>query len=187
MILLSRVAELLGEEEIDFVVIGASAMAVYGVSRSTYDVDLMTIDAQALQAATWAVLESEGIEVDLRYGDVQDPLRGVVRFEAREQRPVDLIVGHGGWQAGIFDRAGWAVFEGVELPVVGLVDLILLKIYAGGPQDLWDISEPGERCFGEAPGRPSKNLVQGRRGPTLTGILCQALARAYGGHGPISV
>lgn len=141
MILLSRVAELLGEEEIDFVVIGASAMAVYGVSRSTYDVDLMTIDAQALQAATWAVLESEGIEVDLRYGDVQDPLRGVVRFEAREQRPVDLIVGHGGWQAGIFDRAGWAVFEGVELPVVGLVDLILLKIYAGGPQDLWDIRQ----------------------------------------------
>jgi len=141
MMLLSRVAELLFEEKIDFVVIGASAMAVYGVSRSTYDVDLMTIDTQALDAATWAVLGSEGIEVDLRYGDVQDPLRGVVRFEAREQRPVDLIVGHGGWQARIFDHAGRAVFEGVELPVVGLVDLILLKIYAGGPQDLWDIRQ----------------------------------------------
>ena len=141
MMLLSRVADLLFEAKIDFVVIGATAMAVYGVSRSTYDVDLMTIDTQALNAATWAVLESEGIEVDLRYGDVQDPLRGVVRFEAREQRPVDLIVGHGGWQTRIFDHAGRAVFEGVELPVVGQVDLILLKIYAGGPQDLWDIRQ----------------------------------------------
>jgi hypothetical protein len=141
MMLLSRVAELLFETKIDFVVIGASAMAVYGVSRSTYDFDLMTIDPQALHAATWAVLENEGIEVDLRYGDVQDPLRGVVRLEAREQRPVDLIVGHGGWQTRIFEHAGRAVFEGVELPVVGQVDLILLKIYAGGPQDLWDVRQ----------------------------------------------
>lgn len=141
VMLLARVAELLFEEKIEFVVIGASAMAVYGVSRSTHDVDLMTIDARALKAATWTVLESEGIEIDLKYGDIQDPLRGVVRFEAQNQRPVDLIVGHGGWQAGIFDHVGRAVFEGVELPVVGQVNLILLKIYAGGPQDLWDIRQ----------------------------------------------
>ncbi len=139
--LLERVADVLSEARIDIVVIGASAMAVHGVSRSTFDVDLMTIDATALRTSIWTVLENEGVDVDVRFGDIQDPLRGVVRFESPGQRPVDLIVGHGGWQAGIFDHAGQAVFEGVELPVVGQVDLVLLKLFAGGPQDLWDIRQ----------------------------------------------
>ena len=141
MKLLARVAEVLSDAKIDVVVIGASAMAVYGVSRSTVDVDLMTIDTKALRSSVWTGLESEGVDIDLRFGDIQDPLRGVVRFEVEGQRPVDLIVGHGGWQADILNQAEPAIFEGVELPVVGKVDLILLKLFAGGPQDLWDIRQ----------------------------------------------
>jgi hypothetical protein len=31
--------------------------------------------------------------------------------------------------------------EGVAVPVVTATDLILLKLYAGGPQDAWDIEQ----------------------------------------------
>ncbi len=139
--LLPRVVEILSNEHIAYVVIGASAMATHGVSRSTIDIDLMTLDYRVLKTALWSSLISDGFDVEVRQGDADDPLRGVVRFESPGQRPVDLIVGHGGWQATIFEHPESAVFEGLELPVVGKVDLILLKLYAGGPQDLWDIRQ----------------------------------------------
>jgi len=141
MRLLFKVAEVLEEAGIDFVVIGASAMAVHGVSRSTLDVDLLTIDHRALQQETWESLVEEKAEVIVRFGGVQDPLRGAVQIESAAQRPVDLIVGHGGWQAGIFVRAIRGTVGGIDLPVADRMDLILLKLYAGGHQDLWDIQQ----------------------------------------------
>ncbi len=139
--LLPRVVEVLSNEHISFVVIGASAMAAHGVSRSTIDIDLMTLDPRVLKVAMWSDLISQGFDIEIRHGDADDPLRGVVRFESPGQRPVDLIVSHGGWQARVIESPETAIFEGLELPVVGKVDLILLKLYAGGPQDLWDISQ----------------------------------------------
>lgn len=141
MQLLARVAEVLNKAEIDFAVIGASAMAVYGVSRSTLDVVLLSIDQRALKQETWTSLIEEKLGVNVRYGDVQDPLRGVVQIESAAQRPIDLIVGHGGWQEGIFVRAVLGTVGGIELPVADKADLILLKLFAGGPQDLWDIHQ----------------------------------------------
>ncbi len=58
MELLSRVAETLEEAGIAFAVIGASAMAVYGVSRSTLDIDLITIDERVLRSSTWERLKA---------------------------------------------------------------------------------------------------------------------------------
>jgi hypothetical protein len=141
MELLSRVAEILEEAEVAYAVIGASAMAVYGVSRSTLDIDLITIDERVLRSSTWAKLKAEGIDVTLNFGDASDPLRGMVRFEADGNRPVDLIVGLGGWQTQIFERSVIARFGDRKLPVADKLDLVLLKLYAGGPQDLWDISQ----------------------------------------------
>jgi hypothetical protein len=31
--------------------------------------------------------------------------------------------------------------EGVRVPIASRLDLILLKLFAGGPQDLWDIEQ----------------------------------------------
>ncbi|MCP4899440.1 MAG: hypothetical protein GY906_20945 [bacterium] len=141
MQLLAKVVEVLKEHEIDFVVIGASAMAVHGVSRSTLDIDLLTIDQRALRKGIWASLIGEKAEVIVRFGDVQDPLRDVVQIESAAQRPIDLVVGHGGWQTEIFPRAVRGVVGGVKVPIAEKMDLILLKLYAGGQQDLWDIQQ----------------------------------------------
>ena len=141
MNLLKKVAATLKEADIAFVVIGAAAMAVHGVSRSTLDIDLLAIDGRVLQSQTWTPLSHQSISLEIRFGDVQDPLRGVVRFEADGQRPIDLIVGCGGWQTIILSRPAKGFVGGIELPVAGKPDLVLLKLYAGGPQDLWDIRQ----------------------------------------------
>lgn len=121
--------------------IGAVAMAVHGVSRSTRDLDIFTISADVLKPATWEPLQPAGVEVQIERGDAQDPLAGVARLRAPREHPIDVIVGKSPWQGGMLRRSRVAVVDGVDVPVATLADLIALKLYAGGPQDAWDIEQ----------------------------------------------
>jgi hypothetical protein len=122
-------------------VIGAAALAVHGVTRSTRDLDLFSLAPECLERATWEPLERGGIAVQTRPADPDDPLAGVVRLSAAGEYPVDLIVGRSRWQEGITGRARPATIGGVELPVAARPDLVLLKLYAGGLQDAWDVEQ----------------------------------------------
>jgi hypothetical protein len=136
MLLLARVVDLLSSGRIPHALIGAAALAVRGIARSTLDIDLLTTDTRVLQDSWWAALDNA--TVDVRRGEADDPLAGVVRIEAPAERPVDVIVGRHAWQARAVARADRTA--GIP-PVVTALDLILLKLYAGGTQDLWDVRE----------------------------------------------
>lgn len=116
-------------------------MAVHGVSRSTHDIDLLVVDADCLQRETWEDLEGEGIVVTVRRGDADDPLAGVVRLAGPGRDVLDVIVGLSSWQAETLARAVEREIDGVRVPVAAAADLVLLKLYAGGPQDAWDIEQ----------------------------------------------
>lgn len=141
MSLLELVVGNLKSSQISFGAIGAAALAHHGVSRATHDVDLLSMDARTLDTSTWSSLKDVGVEVEIRRGDVDDPLAGVVRFRRVDERPVDLIVGKRDWILSMLDRTEPGEVGGVPLAVVRAADLILLKLYAGGPQDAWDIAE----------------------------------------------
>lgn len=133
---------------IAFALIGAAAMAVHGVSRATRDLDLLVTFTGCLDPATWTTLEREGLLVSIRHGDADDPLVGAVRVTAPGEAPVDLVVGRAGWQAAAIEHATTRTIDGLAVPVVTATDLILLKLYAGGPQDAWDVEQllaSGER------------------------------------------
>lgn len=115
-------------------------MAVRGVARGTRDLDLLTVAAECLQPLTWSALPAS-ITTHIQRGDAQDPLAGIVRFTTEGLTPVDLVVGKSAWQRGILDRAEMLEVDGVVVPVATVADLILLKLYAGGPQDAWDIAQ----------------------------------------------
>ena len=138
MTLLDRVSVLLDERAIPHALIGAAALAAAGVSRSTYDLDLLTGDARVLLPETWRRLQDAAVSVEIRRGDDEDPLGGVIRLEHADERPVDVILAKHAWQTRAVDRAR-------RLPsgpaIVSPADLVLLKLYAGGTQDLWDIRE----------------------------------------------
>jgi hypothetical protein len=139
--LLARVTTVLRERHIPFALVGAAALAVHGVSRSTRDLDLLAVARQCLDPTTWSALEAEGLTVTVRAGDATDPLGGVVRFAGAGSSPVDLVVGRSPWQVGVIERAASAAIEGVTVPVARPADLVLLKLYAGGAQDAWDIDQ----------------------------------------------
>ncbi len=114
-------------------------MAVHGVGRSTLDIDLLTTDASVLESGFWRAKLAPGIQADVRRGAADDPLAGVVRFTAPDESPVDLVVGRLEWQAVIVRQAPRMSLGEVTLPVASAADLILLKLYAGGAQDAWDV------------------------------------------------
>lgn len=149
MNLLAAVHGALERHGIAHAVIGAAAMAVHGVVRSTVDLDLLTVDPGCLEPDLWQELSLQGTRVDIRRGDADDPLVGVVRLKTEGARDVDLVVGRGAWQRDILLRAQRALVSGVELPVATAADLVLLKLYAAGPQDCWDVEQllaAGERA-----------------------------------------
>ena len=105
MTLLDRVSALFDERAIPHGLIGAAALAAAGVSRSTHDLDLLTGDSRVLLSETWQGLRELGVSVDIRRGDEEDPLGGVVRLEQTGERPVDVILAKHGWQTRIVERA----------------------------------------------------------------------------------
>ena len=157
MSLVERVAAILHRAGARYAVIGAAAMAVHGVGRSTRDIDLLTLSAEWIDAGRWTPLSDAGVEVSVARGDADDPIAGVLRFDQAGERPVNLVVGRYQWQERLLERAEPAGYGGTRLPTALARDLVLLKLFAGGSQDAWDIEQllagpDGERLIAEITG-----------------------------------
>ena len=131
-----RVLEILDGLGVEYAVVGAVAVAARGAVRSTLDFDLLTTDTRVLQPAHWAKLRN--IDVDVRKGDFDDPLAGVVRIGSKPEQ-IDIVVGKWKWEQRVIERAEIANVQGTMLRVPLTSDLILLKLAAGGPIDQQDI------------------------------------------------
>ena len=149
MSLLGAVVERLRTGGVRFVLIGAGAMAAHGVTRGTRDLDLLVVDRQCLERRFWDALGVPDVSLSIRSGDAADPLGGVVRLSLGDEA-IDVIVGKTAWQARVFDGAVILEIDRIAVPVAGRLDLILLKLYAGGPQDAWDIAQLLSAAVGDA-------------------------------------
>jgi hypothetical protein len=137
MSLLEEISSILEAAGIRHALIGAVALSAYGVNRASVDLDLFAADAACLRPELWADLRSRGVSVAIRKGDASDPLAGVVRFQAPGENPIDVVVGKFSWQTKLLERAEPI---GGTL-IVRAADLVLLKLYAGGLQDSWDVQQ----------------------------------------------
>ncbi|HVR44845.1 MAG TPA: hypothetical protein VMS56_15545 [Thermoanaerobaculia bacterium] len=120
-------------------VIGGFAMAARGRVRTTIDLDLLTTDARALDDRTWSPLRAQRTEVEIRRADLDEPVAGMVRVRL-PGIDVDVVIGWDRWQQEIVERAETMPIAGMALPVATTDDLILLKLYAGGVDDMHDVA-----------------------------------------------
>jgi hypothetical protein len=132
-----RALEALG---VSFALIGAHAVALRGHPRMTVDYDFLTTDARVLAEAPWSALAATGVAVDVRHGDPDDPLAGVVHMTLRDGEEVDLVVGRWKWEQAVIDRAELLDVGPFRVRVPRASDLILLKLSAGGTLDLQDVA-----------------------------------------------
>jgi len=130
-----RVLRILDHLGVQYAVIGAVALAARGAARSTLDFDLFTTDRRIFEPSVWAEL---GEIVDIRKGDFDDPLGGVVRIRSKSEQ-IDIVVGKWKWEQRVIERAEVVDVQGAKLPVLLTSDLILLKLAAGGPIDQQDV------------------------------------------------
>jgi hypothetical protein len=135
---LEAIVRRLNEAEVEFALVGAYALAARGAGRATLDVDLMTTNRAVLAHDFWSSVRDAGIAADIRKGDFDDPLAGVVRFDGAE--PVDLVVAKYRWQQAVIARSETIEVTGLSLRVPQTADLILLKLFAGGFGDLQDVN-----------------------------------------------
>jgi len=137
MSLLNDVIDYLEHRGVRSALIGGLALAAHGIARATLDSDLLVVNRAVLDATFWSDW-TDPLPPEVRVGDADDPLAGVVRLR-RAQDSVDVVVGKHRWEARIVERRTQLTVEGRALYVVDAPDLILLKLSAGGPQDLIDV------------------------------------------------
>jgi hypothetical protein len=118
-------------------VIGGVALGAHGIARATLDTDVLVADAIVLSASFWPRRKTMPVPT-IRRGDADDPLVGVASLRTDGEQ-VDVIVGRGAWMSAMLTRRVWIGTGRSRLPIVDRADLVLLKLYAAGPQDLLDV------------------------------------------------
>ncbi len=122
-----------------YALIGGFAVSAWGVPRATHDVDF----AMALGSSEPAAL-AQFLQAEFQPGDPNDPLRGVFRTHVAVNElsvPIQLIVLPTAWNSILFRDMTLLLVLGCTVPVVSWQVLILLKLYAAGPQDLLDAQQ----------------------------------------------
>jgi hypothetical protein len=119
-----------------YALIGGFAVSAWGVPRATQDFDFaIAINRGSAQGLTTFL----GAQYDV--GGSEDPLEGVVHgaIEAEGQSiPLQLVVFPTVFTELVFGHVEPLSVFGRIVPVVSWQVLILLKLYAGGPQDRLD-------------------------------------------------
>ncbi len=137
--------ELLNSNGVDYLVVGAFAVAWHGYARFTADMDFLVRPSAANAGAVLATLREFGFgSLDITAEDISRPEQ-VVQLGVKPNR-IDLITSIAGVD---FDRA-WSgrvkgLIDGLPVSFPGIDDLIRNKESTGRAKDLGDAAELRKR------------------------------------------
>ena len=162
-LLLLDAVEILLQENVNYAVIGAFALSVHGAVRGSTDVDALLFTTPEHLTNLRTLFDRAGFQTQFRRGDAEDPILSMLILSDGFNNRVDLLAGLRGMDPGIFDRTVEVPFIGVNLRFVGREDLIAMKCFAGGPQDILD----------------ARSAYRSAQGPVNLDLL-RALTRRFG-------
>jgi len=134
---LLKVVRLLESLGIAYCLVGGYAVAVHGVPRHTVDLDLLLDLSDEQLTCLLEELERRKIRYMHRRSSFGDPVGDVVSLEL--EPPVQLIRAKWKHESSAVARAIEIAYHGARIRVVTAEDLIILKLRAGGPLDLYDV------------------------------------------------
>jgi hypothetical protein len=136
------------QTELSFALIGGLSVAVWGAVRATQDIDFLMdcepspIGDPGLRKKLENYLKHQGCRVEWRVGDYDDPIPLLLRLglpRAYGKLGADILWAHKRWQRNALKRSITVAVAQRRVRVLHPEDLILLKLDAGGPQDLLDV------------------------------------------------
>jgi hypothetical protein len=123
-----------------YALIGGRAVGIRGFPRMTLDYDFLTADQRVLDSSVWESLAATfKASVDVRKGDFDDPIAGVVHIAFPDGSEADILLAKWKWESEVIARAELLEVAGTRVLVPVTSDLVLLKLVAGGPIDLQDV------------------------------------------------
>ena len=133
---------------INYALIGGLSVAAWGVVRATQDIDFLAdsepspISDLDLRNRLKSYLERQRCRVEWRVGDYDDPVPLLLRIELPRSYGgvgADLLWAHKRWHRDALARSITVKLSRQRVRVLHPEDLIMLKLDAGGPQDLADV------------------------------------------------
>jgi hypothetical protein len=128
------------EEKVEFMLVGAYAVAAHGLPRATGDIGLWIRCSEANSRRVWAALQRFGAALsDLSENDFSTP-GNVVQLGVTPRR-IDVLTTISGvsYEEAVAERELIKI-EGITIPVIGLSHLIKNKKTVGRPQDKADVA-----------------------------------------------
>ena len=132
------ILQLLKKEKVEYLLVGAYALAAHGYPRATMDIDIWIKPSAKNADAVLSVLSQFGTPLnDLSKEDLQK--NDLIFQIGVAPRRIDFITGATGLD---FDTAAEnaveAVIDGVPIRIIAIKDLIKNKEAAGRPKDILD-------------------------------------------------
>ena len=141
---LQKVVTALDRLGVPHALIGGLAVAARGAVRATQDVDLVVAlpvqEAPSLERS----LRDSGFQATFYQAAADDPIAGVLRLAipvAGTEIKCDVLFASREWQTRAVRNATSVDLGSFVVKVAKPADLFLLKLYAGGPQDLIDAAQ----------------------------------------------
>jgi hypothetical protein len=128
--------------------IGGLAVSAWGPVRATEDIDFLAdsdpspIGTRAVRDNLQKFLEANNCKAEWRVGESDDPIPLLLRLELTGPVTLpgaDILWAHKRWHQSALERRQKIKLERQQFFVLHPEDLILLKLDAGGPQDLLDV------------------------------------------------
>lgn len=129
---------------IPYALIGGLAISARGAVRATQDVDLLVAVSVQGAPSLEQSLKNSGFQATYFRGAGDDPIAGVLRLAiptAGAEVKCDILFASRAWQTHAVSNATAVDLGSFIVRVAQPADLFLLKLYAGGPQDLIDAAE----------------------------------------------
>jgi hypothetical protein len=133
---------------IDYALIGGLSVAAWGVVRATQDIDFLAdcepspISDLDFRNQLKSYLERQHCKVEWRVGDYDDPVPLLLRLSLPRSFSglgADVLWAHKRWHRDALARSVAIIVSRQRVRLLHPEDLILLKLDAGGPQDIADV------------------------------------------------
>jgi hypothetical protein len=120
---------------------GAQAAILYGAARLSADVDVTVALGDRRVAELLTTLDASGFEARVSEPAAFAETNRVLPIVHRQTRmPADVILAGPGLEERFLVQAEAKTIEDVVVPVASAPDLVVMKVLAGRPQDLEDVT-----------------------------------------------